>query len=270
MVPVAEGKLLWRLFPGQGYPVVGANESWVVQPYWLDKLMKFPKDNLVVVLKDTHRLVSFGTHKLDMVGYLANKPQSIFHIALVGNVKAQRPENKKAKFNTSKKGHMESFLEELLLNFQPYQQFVNGFLTNSCLIQFYQLSRVPGALEWTEGPVLHLHSQGDKWLLGLLQDRNVHKLPPDIVINKKPVVMGQLLSVRGSSVVYHSKHKCMILSPFVLLCCSSSLVTSTSTHSLWEQQHTTTTPPPPHPTTTTPPHHHHHHHHHHHQAPKWW
>jgi hypothetical protein len=94
-----------------------------------------------------------------MVGYLANKPQSFCHIMLVGNVKAQHEANKDG-FDASKKGQLESFLEDLLLGFQPYQQFVNSFLTNSCLIQFFQLEGTCCNLLWREGPVLYLHDRG--------------------------------------------------------------------------------------------------------------
>ena len=51
----------------------------MVQPYWSKKLKDFPKDQ-AVVLEDTHLLAAFGDQKPDVVGYLANKPRSLFHI----------------------------------------------------------------------------------------------------------------------------------------------------------------------------------------------
>jgi len=229
---LGRGRQAKRLFPVNGYPAAGADETRVVQPYWSDKLKNFPDKHLAVVLKDTHRSVSFGTRKPDVVGYLANKPRSIFHIALVGDVKARRQENK-AVFDASEKGQMESFLEDLLLEFQPYRQAVNGFLTDGCLIQFFRLEKLEAStsaceLQWTEGPVHFLHDEGDKWLLGLLRNRNAHGLPEDIVINEEPVVVDQLLGVGGSSVVYSGTHQGTILSSFLLLRSPLFFVTLTS------------------------------------------
>jgi hypothetical protein len=125
----------------------------------------------------------------------------------VGDVKARRLANKES-FDAYEKGHLESFLEDLLLEFQPYRRAVNGFLTDGCLIQFFRLERLETReLMWTEAPVLHLDKEGDKWLLGLLQDKDAHELPADITINQKPLVMNKLLGVGGSSVVYSGVHQ---------------------------------------------------------------
>jgi hypothetical protein len=235
---VGEGKAK-RLFPKGGYPAAGANKTRVVQPYWSDKLKNFPNMDLEVVLKDTHGCATFGTCKPDVVGYLANKPQSIFHIALVGDVKARRQANEDG-FNTSKKGQLADVLKDLLLDFQPYRRFVDGFLTDGCLIQFFRLEAnrleelSPACeLEWMEGPVLRLHSWGGMWLLGFLQDSTVHELPEDIVINKEPVVMNQLLGVGGSSVVFRGTHQGETTLSFLVLMCVVffPLGSLTSTHS---------------------------------------
>jgi hypothetical protein len=78
---------------------------------------------------------------------------------------------------------------------------VNGFLTNSCLIQFFHLANVEAQLLWMEGPVLYLHDRGDQWLLGLLQDTSAHGVLA-VAIGQEPVAMGELLGIGGSSVVY--------------------------------------------------------------------
>ncbi len=84
----------WYLFPEDGYLPAGADRFQVVQPYWSAKLKKFPtRQGLAVVLVDTHGSISYSNTKPDMVGYLANKPQSVHHITLVGNVKAQHEAN---------------------------------------------------------------------------------------------------------------------------------------------------------------------------------
>jgi hypothetical protein len=219
---VGEGKAK-RLFPKGGCPALGADKTRVVQPYWSDKLKNFPNMDLDVVLKDTHGCATFGTCKPDVVGYLANKPQSLFHIALVGDVKARRQANEDG-FDASEKGQLADVLEDLLLEFQPYRRFVDGFLTDGCLIQFFRLEadrseELRVELEWTEGPVLRLHSRGGMWLLGLLQDSTVHELPEDIVINKEPVVMNQLLGVGGSSVVFRGTHQGETTLSFLVLTC---------------------------------------------------
>jgi hypothetical protein len=229
------------LFPESGHPAAGADEIRVVQPYWSEKLKNFPdKEDLAVVLEDTHRSVSYGNRKPDVVGYVANKPRSVFHIALVGDVKARRQANKES-FDASEKGHLESFLEDLLLDFQPYRRAANGFLTDGCLIQFFRLERLgPAELLWREGPVLHLHDMGDRWLLGLLQDTSVHELPADITIDKEPVVMGPLLGVGGSSVVYSGMHQGtnwasdFYLPSFFVL--RSSFFSSGRPHAHWPRQ----------------------------------
>ncbi|KAL6041644.1 Protein kinase domain-containing protein, variant 2 [Balamuthia mandrillaris] len=190
------------LFTLAGCPAAGASESRTVQPYWAKKLKKLPQ-NLPIVLEDTHKKVSFGNRKPDVVGYVAEKPRTIFNIALIGDVKPRRACNHDG-FDNAEKGHLESFMEELLIDYQPYRNLINGFLTDGCLIQFFRLSRQGDHhdLMWEEGPVLYLHDEGGKWLLGLLSDKAAHNLPADIIINNKPVIMNQLLGIGGSSVVY--------------------------------------------------------------------
>ncbi|KAL6044808.1 SAM domain (Sterile alpha motif) domain containing protein, variant 2 [Balamuthia mandrillaris] len=189
------------LFTPSGCPAAGASESRTVQPYWAKKLKKIPQ-NLPIVLEDTHKKVSFGNRKPDVVGYVAEKPRTIFNIALIGDVKPRRAVNQEA-FDNAEKGHLESFMEELLIDYQPYRNLINGFLTDGCLIQFFRLNRQGDRdLIWEEGPVLYLHDEGGKWLLGLLSDKAAHNLPADIIIDNKPVIMNQLLGIGGSSVVY--------------------------------------------------------------------
>ncbi|KAL6073720.1 SAM domain (Sterile alpha motif) domain containing protein [Balamuthia mandrillaris] len=197
------------LFPPRGYPDAGASESKVVQPYWSSQLKLLVKlfPDLPITLVDTYNKVSFGRRKPDVVGYLKGKPKSIFYITLLGDVKARRTATKED-FDDSEKGHLHSFLEELLLEYQPYRSVVNGFLTDGCLIQFFRLQKLPTADKWTESPILHLHSDGGKWLLGLLQsNKAAHGLPEDIVIDEEPVIMNELLGIGGSAVVYSGQYK---------------------------------------------------------------
>jgi hypothetical protein len=145
-----------------------------------------------------------------VVGYLANKPRSVYHIALVGDVKARRAADKSDGFDDEEKGQLASFLEDLLLVFQPYRSFVNGFLTDGCVIQFFRLERpdlCESELKWTEGPVWYLQGMGGKWLLGLLQNSDAHELPADVVVKEEPVVLGRLLGVGGGSVVYSGTYQ---------------------------------------------------------------
>ncbi|KAL6066557.1 Protein kinase domain-containing protein [Balamuthia mandrillaris] len=100
-----------------------------------------------------------------------------------------------------------TFLEELLFDYQPYHSVVNGFLTDGYLIQFFRLQKLSTAVNWTESPILYLHSDGGKWLLGLLQSKAAHGLPEDIVIDEEPVIMNELLGIGGSAVVYSSQYK---------------------------------------------------------------
>ncbi|KAL6076298.1 SAM domain (Sterile alpha motif) domain containing protein, variant 2 [Balamuthia mandrillaris] len=197
------------LFPPRGYPDAGASESKVVQPYWSSQLKLLVKlfPDLPVTLVDTYNKVSFGRRKPDVVGYLKDKPKSIFYITLLGDVKARRTATKED-FDDSEKGHLHSFLEELLLEYQPYRSVVNGFLTDGCLIQFFRLQKLSTTDQWTESPILHLHSDGGKWLLGLLQsNKAAHGLPEDIVIDEEPVIMNELLGIGGSAVVYSGQYK---------------------------------------------------------------
>jgi len=188
-----------------GYPAAEASESRVVQPYWSDRLALFPRE-LPITLVDTYNKVSYGRRKPDVVGYVTGKPRSIFYIALVGDVKARRTAEKED-FDDSEKGHLQSFLEDLLFEYQPYRSVVNGFLTDGYLIQFFCLRKLPNGIEWTESPVLWLHADGGKWLLGLLKDTAVHGLPQDIMIDRDPVIINELLGIGGSAVVYSGQYR---------------------------------------------------------------
>ncbi len=194
------------MFPHEGYPAEGASESKIVQPYWSERLKLFPQ-GLPITLVDAHNKVSYGRRKPDVVGYVSDKPRSIFYIAVVGDVKARRTADKED-FDDSEKGHLESFLEELLFEYQPYRSVANGFLTDGCLIQFFRLQKkAHNAVEWTESPVLRLHEDGGRWLIGLLTDTIAHDLPKDIVIDGDQVIMNELLGIGGSAVVYRGSYR---------------------------------------------------------------
>jgi hypothetical protein len=112
--PVVPSRSRWAktkfLFPKGDHPAAGANKVQVVQPYWSKKLKDFHNDS--------HQSAAFGDHKPSMVGYLANKPQSVFHIVLVGEVKARRQVNKES-FNTSKMGHWSPSSRSYCLSSSP-------------------------------------------------------------------------------------------------------------------------------------------------------
>jgi hypothetical protein len=154
---------------------------------------------------DTHNRVSYGNRKPDVVGYVTGKPRSVFYIAVVGDVKARRQVGKED-FDAAEKGHLQSLLEELLLEFQPSRDVATGFLTDGFLIQFFRVEKRQSLL-WVEGPVLHLHEGGDRWLLGLLDDHKAHGLLQDLTIDEEPVAMEKLLGTGGSAVVYSSDYQ---------------------------------------------------------------
>jgi hypothetical protein len=107
---------------------------------------------------DKHSTVSFGTHKPNIVGYLAGQPKSVAHIVLIGELKVRCLAGKDD-FDDEEKGHLESFLEELLLNYQPWRLLVFGFLSDGVLIQFFRLVVKPKK-ELYEGKPMQLVEDG--------------------------------------------------------------------------------------------------------------
>jgi hypothetical protein len=187
----------------------GASETKVVQPLWSKLLRQLPK-NGAVVLKNTFNKVSFGTRKPDAVGYIVNKPKNVFHIALIGEVKSRQMTDD---FSKEAKGQLTSFLMELLADYQPYQDQVTGFLTDSYLIQFFKLSRAKPLFRLIEGPVLLLHEDGGRWLVGFLQAAHPAARLFDIKIKGKPVIVGNLLGLGGSSVVHEGSYQGNLIVP---------------------------------------------------------
>jgi len=130
------------------------SETAVVQPYWTKVIdQRLPK-NTKICLKDCHDQATIGTRKPDIVGYVCGESQSIFYIALVGELKGRRPDDK-ADFSGEEKGQLLSFFEDLL-KLQSHRNEVTGFLSDGLYIQFFRHMIAHGDLVLEEGPVLKL------------------------------------------------------------------------------------------------------------------
>jgi len=201
----------------------GSSETSVVQPYWTTVINdRLPADT-TICLKDCHGTATIGTRKPDIVGYVRGEPQSIFYVALVGELKGRRPPSNKADFSDDEKGQLLSFLEDLL-KLQTHRKEVTGFLSDGCFIQFFRLMIIVDDLVLEEGPVESLASmhlphffffllankltilllvKGGLWLAGALySDLSKLGLMSSITMNSKKVTITGLLGVGQSAIVY--------------------------------------------------------------------
>ena len=62
----------------------------------------------------------------DIIGWIRGKPHSTFYIALIGELKARRAANAKEEFTAEEKGQLESFMQDLIENFQLHRSEVTG------------------------------------------------------------------------------------------------------------------------------------------------
>jgi hypothetical protein len=147
---------------------------------------------------DKHTTTSFGSCKPDVVGYLAGQPQSVAHIALIGELKGRRSAGKDD-FDDEEKGHLESFLEELLINYQPWRSSMFGFLSDGVLIQFFRLVVKPRK-QLHEGPPMQLVEDGAWGLATLLESPDYKGLK--VEIRGAPVHVKDYLGSGGSAVVF--------------------------------------------------------------------
>jgi hypothetical protein len=182
-------------------PKAGASESKSVQPFWSRVISQLPTTSKVVLV-DKHTTTSFGHRKPDIVGYRTGQSQSVVHIAVIGELKARRPSDK-GDFDDDEKGHLESFLEELLITYQPWRSSMFGFLSDGVLIQFFQLAVGPRK-KLLEGPVLRLDREGAIGLRVLLDGHDYEGL--EVTINGAPVDVKDYLGSGSSAVVFSGKH----------------------------------------------------------------
>ena len=129
----------------------GSSETGFVQPYWAKVIDKRLPTDTKICLKDCHGKPTIGTRKPDIIGYVRGEPESIFYIALVGELKGRRPASK-ANFSHDEKGQLLSFLEDLL-KLQTHRNEVSGFLSDGSYIQFFRLMIITEELILEEGPV---------------------------------------------------------------------------------------------------------------------
>ena len=134
----------------------GSAETGVVQPYWTTVINERLPTDTKICLKDCHGKPTIGSRKPDIIGYVRGEPESIFYIALVGELKGRRAEHK-AEFSHEEKGQLLSFLEDLL-KLQTHRSEVTGFLSDGCFIQFFCLLLLQANLVLEEGPVDNLSS----------------------------------------------------------------------------------------------------------------
>ncbi|ELR12999.1 uncharacterized protein ACA1_096710 [Acanthamoeba castellanii str. Neff] len=202
MLPAHFGKRPdWASLFAADPPRPGSSESRTVQPFWSSIIPQLPRDEVVLV--DKHSTVSFGTCNPDIVGYLAGQPKSVAHIVLIGELKARRSAGKDD-FDDEEKGHLESFLEELLLNYQPWRSSMFGFLSDGVLIQFFRLVVRPKK-ELYEGKPMQLVEDGARGLATLLESPNYNGL--QLEIRGAPVRVKSYLGSGGSAIVFSGKYK---------------------------------------------------------------
>jgi len=193
-----------NVFTGSSALASGASERTAVQPYWTTVITRLKDCNsssgFTVILKDTHKIATIGGLKPDIVGYVKNKPESIFYIALVGELKARRARSK-ADFDSAEKGQLESYLEKLL-HMQLHRSHATGFLSDGFYIQFFRLSREQsGILKFVEGPVESLEGAGGLWLLGALSSLSM-EANIDICVDSTAVDLHEFVGEGASSMVY--------------------------------------------------------------------
>ena len=183
-------------------------------------------------------VVSFGTRKPDVVGYAtvaathttarasrtgkaAAASVAVFHIACLGDVKSRRMANSQGQFSDAEKGHVLSFLEDLLRE-QPWRAGSGGagpgarvvaFLCDGVHIIFFQctflLERRGSALhvELTkvdESQPLPLAGAGGEYLAGLVSTplSNLGYGVPSVAMQGERVALTACTGTGATSVGY--------------------------------------------------------------------
>jgi hypothetical protein len=188
-------------------PEIGASETQEVQPWW-ECVTKNLKDdpNLKIDLQDEHKHPTIGDRKPDLIGWEKRKPHNPYYIVVVGELKGRRKEGKD-NFTDEEKGKMESFLEDLIHDYQQHRVQVTGFLSDGYLIQFFLLENHNNNLKLWETPVYLLNGEGGEYLIGLLSTvPSQLGMQSPLQVNNQEVFLNKVLGLGGSSVVYEGTY----------------------------------------------------------------
>jgi hypothetical protein len=149
-----------------------ATESNTVQPIWSEYLstsgikingqvlkysnhVKVKNETATLRWEDRHTITSIGTGKPDECLFVAEQPSTAYYIAVVGDLKGPGCE-----FADDAKGHILSFMVRLMEKFQPFRQFVIGYLRNSDVIQFFHATRDGDSFKFLETPEYKWSAEG--------------------------------------------------------------------------------------------------------------
>lgn len=181
-------------------PDPGASETKKVQPWWEIVIRLLPND-LSIELADEHKHPTIGNRKPDIIGWERGKPHSSFYIVIIGELKERR--GTKEEFEASEMGQLESFMQDLLENFQPHRNEITAFLSDGKLIQFFQLQHIQHNWTFSQTPVYHLENRGGKLLMGLLKTRpSSLGMVTNLKVSSNLVTIEKVLGLGGSSIVY--------------------------------------------------------------------
>lgn len=114
---------------------------------------------------DRHRVESIRNKKPDDVAYPNNSTFCEMNILFVGELKKRRSATS-VEFTNEEKDQIISRCVDVL-EVQVYRSFIFGYLTDSCIIMFFKVTRQDEIFEYEYSPPVFLYHEGERKLLWL-------------------------------------------------------------------------------------------------------